>query len=378
MNKNYLKSIAILTGTVLGAGIFTVPYVIQKAGVLSLFIYFPILFTIQLVLHLIYAEIVLASGKIHRMVGYVGVYYNGFLKKVAFLISLLGKHGTLVAYIILGGMFFYQLLSPRWGGSLSFYTTLLFLIEIFIVLFGLKMIAKAEIFLTTLLVLAIASLSWRGMLYWDASNYDLLNWNNLLMPYGAIFFAIGGQAAIPEICRVLKNEKRKIRSAIIWGTVLPVFLIAFFAFLMVGVTGSNTTPDVLSGLSGRLDSRIMVSTLLFGLLAVSTSYIVISQSLREVYWWDMGINKYLSWFLATTIPFVIYLIGVRNITEVISVTGAITGGLYGIILISVYLKVQAKKRRKIAFKGHLSKGLAMFLSGAFIAGVIAELWNFIK
>jgi tyrosine-specific transport protein len=290
----------------------------------------------------------------------------------------LGKNGTLVAYIILGGMFLHQLLGPFWGGNLVFYTTLLFIIETTIVLLGLKMIAKAEVFLTVLLVVAIGALSWRSFGHLNVGNYELLNFENLLMPYGAIFFAIGGQAAIPEICQLLQNEKRKIRSAIIWGTFLPVALIAFFAFLMIGVTGANTTPDVLAGLANQLDSWIMVLALLFGLLAVVTSYIVISQSLKEIYWWDEGINKYLAWFLATTIPFGIYLIGVNDLIAVIGLTGAITGGLYGIILISIYLKVQDKKRRRLVYKKYLNKKLAWGLSLAFILGVVLEIIGFWK
>jgi tyrosine-specific transport protein len=378
MSKNYFKAIAILAGTVLGAGIFTVPYVIQKAGILSLLIYFPILHGIQLTLHLIYAEIILATKERHRMVGYVGVYYNGFFKKISFVISILGKNGTLVAYIILGGIFLHQLLSPFWGGSLVFYTTLLFIIETTIVLLGLKMIARAEVFLTVLLVLAIGGLSWRSVGYWDIGNYELLNLENILIPYGAIFFAIGGQAAIPEICQLLKNEKRKIRSAVIWGTFLPVFLIAFFAFLMVGVTGVNTTPDVLTGLATQLDNWIIVLALLFGLIAVVTSYIVISQSLKEIYWWDEGMNKYLAWLLATVVPFAIYLIGVKDLIGVISLTGAITGGLYGIILISIYLKVQDKKRRRLVYKKYFNKKLVWGLSLAFVLGVIAEIIGFLR
>ncbi|MCK5081191.1 MAG: hypothetical protein KAQ63_03430, partial [Candidatus Moranbacteria bacterium] len=286
--------------------------------------------------------------------------------------------GTLVAYIILGGIFLHQLLNPWWGGTEFFYTVALFIAETIVILFGLKMIAKAEAVLTILLILAIGGLSWRSLGYWDVSNYSLLNFKNLLLPYGVIFFAIGGQAAIPEVCRLLKNEKRKIRSAIVWGTFLPVALIAFFAFLMIGVTGANTSPDVLVGLSTHLDNWIMSLALIFGLLAVTTSYLVISQSLREVYWWDEGMNKYFSWFLAASVPFILFLIGVRDLTSVIGLTGSITGGLYGIILIGVYFKVRKKKKRRKVLNKGLSKSLAVILCLAFVLGVVAEVISFLK
>lgn len=378
MNKNYFKSIAVLVGTILGAGIFAVPFVVQKAGILSLLIYFPALFFIQLTLHLIYAEIILTDKNKHRMVGFVGIYYNKFFKRIAFLIAFLGKQGTLLVYIILGGIFLHQLLNPWLGGTKVFYTTILFLGETLIVLFGLKMIARVEFILTILTVIVIFGLSWEGLAHWEVDNYTLLNWGNLLLPYGAIFFAIGGQPAIPEVCQLLKEEKRKIHSAIFWGTFLPIILIALFAFLVIGVTGVNTTSDTLIGLSSKFSSEMMRVALVFGLLAIITSYIVISQSLREIYHLDLGINKNFSWLLATMIPFGLYLLGVRNLTSVIGLTGAITGGLYGIILILVYFKVQNKNKRRKILKKNLNRKMAFILSLAFILGMIWELINFMN
>jgi len=377
MSKNYFKAIAILMGTVLGAGIFTVPYAIEKAGVLSFLIYFPILHSIQLILHLIYAEIILTTKESHRMVGYVGIYFNGFFKKIALLISIIGKHGTLVAYIILGGLFLHQLLSPVFGGDVFIYTVILFFLQTSIVLFGLKAIAKVEAFLTIFLVLALGVLTWRGLGYWELGNYELFNIENILLPYGVIFFAIGGQASIPEVCRLLKKEKRKIRSAIVWGTSLPILLISMFSFLIVGVTGDKTTPDILIGLATHVDIRLISLALVVGLLAIITSYIVISQSLKEIYWWDESMNKKLAWFLSAFIPFLLYLFGIRNLTGVIGLTGSITGGLYGIILISIYLKVQKKKKVKTVYRGYISNKMAFILIGAFILGAISELIDFL-
>jgi len=363
----------ILIGTVLGAGIFAVPFVIQKAGVSSILIYFPVLFFLQLIIHLIYAEIILSTKSRHRMVGYVGVYFNKVFKDIALLIALLGKHGTLIAYIILGGIFFYQLLSPIFGGTELMYISILFAIESFLVLFGLKIIAKAETFLTGLLMVVIVGLGFKSLGYWDAGNFNLVNLEHVLLPYGTIFFAIGGQAAIPEICRLLKKEKEKIRSAVILGTFIPTVLVAAFAFLMVGVAGPATTPDLLVGLGTRLDSGMMILALGIGLLAVTTSYMVISQALREIYWWDLGMNKNWAWFWASLIPFLLFLIGANDLNRVVGITGAITGGLFGIILILVYFKVKKKSHRTKILKVHLSKGVAWVLSLAFIAGVISEL-----
>jgi tyrosine-specific transport protein len=378
MNKNYFRSIAILMGTILGAGMFAVPFVIEKAGLVPLLIYITVLAIVQFLLHRIYAEIILSTPQRHRMPGYAGVYLGSKWKRVALLVSIVGKHGALLAYIILGGVFLHSLLAEYLGGSLFLYTFLLFLIEAFVIFFGLKLIARIELWLGLLLVLIVLFLGWRSLNYFDFSNFTAINWKHSLLPYGVVFFAVGGQAAIPEICRLLKNQKQKISSAIAWGTFLPAFLVAGFALLVVGICGNATTPDTLAGIQTIFGNGLAKFSLLIGLLATITSYIVICQSLREVYWWDAGMNNSLAWLLACLIPFLLYATGVNDLTGVIGLTGSITGGLCGVVLIVILFKNKQKRRARPVIENTLSIFAGIALSCLFVIGVSLEVWRFFQ
>jgi amino acid permease len=295
---------------------------------------------------------------------------------VALLVSIVGKHGALLAYIILGGVFLHSLLAEYLGGSLFLYTFLLFLIEAFVIFFGLKLIARIELWLGLLLVLIVLFLGWRSLNYFDFSNFTAINWKHSLLPYGVVFFAVGGQAAIPEICRLLKNQKQKISSAIAWGTFLPAFLVAGFALLVVGICGNATTPDTLAGIQTIFGNGLAKFSLSIGLLATITSYIVICQSLREVYWWDAGMNNSLAWLLACLIPFLLYATGVNDLTGVIGLTGSITGGLCGVVLIVILFKNKQKRRVAPIIKNKINILAGVVLSCLFIAGASLEAWRF--
>lgn len=378
MSKNYLLAVFTLMGTIIGVGLFTMPFVINQAGVITLFIYLAVLASIQYYLHLLFAEVVLSTKEKHRLPGFVGKYINAKSKKLTFIIDMFGAYGSALAYIIIGGLFLHQLVSPYFGGNVFLYSSLLFVFISIIVFFDIKLIAGTEFILTSFMVLAIGLIAWRGFGYIQLGNYNLLDWKNIFLPYGPIFFAVGGGAAIPEVCRLLVYEKEKIKSAVFWGTFIPAALMLVFVLVILGIAGAQTSPDTLAGLSAILTDGVITFSLIFGLLAVITSYIVIAQATEEIYQWDMGLKNKLAWFLACFIPYFLYLIGWTDLIKVISFTGAVTGGLSGIILIWLAFKVKARPEKPSCVKCKLNKPLVYALSSLFVLGVIYEIWATIR
>jgi len=365
-------------GTIIGVGLFTIPYIAAISGILPLIFYMAVLAAVQNYLHLLYAEIVLSTQGSHRLPGYVEKYNGRFGKFITLIITIFSDYGAMLAYVIVGGLFLHQLLSPIFGGGILIYASILFLFEAIIVFFGIRLIAGAEFIMTAFLILIIGLISWNGLAFIKLDNYTLVNWQNIFLPYGPIFFAIGGMAAIPEVCKLLAREKNKIKSAIAWGTYLSAALMLIFILVIVGVTGANTTPDTLAGLSQVFGGGIIKIALVFGLLAIFTSMISIAQASREVFWWDFKLNKNLAWALACFTPFFIYLIGIRDITKVVSLTGAISGGILGVAAIYLIFKVKQKCERDSAIKNKIDKITGFGLSLLFVLGLIYEIWNVLK
>lgn len=377
MSKNYLLAVTTLMGAILGVGVFAIPFAINRAGIIPLFVYMIGLALIQYFLHLLFAEVVLSTKDKHRLPGFAGKYGNRKSQIAAFLIEIVGSYGSILAYIIVGGLFLNQLLSPHWGGSVFLYSSCLFILVTLVTFFDIKLIAGTELFLTSLLVLAIGLIAWRGFGHIQLNNYQLVDWKNIFLPYGPIFFAVGGSTAIPEVCRLLDKEKNKIKSVIAWGTFTSAGLMLFFVLLVLGITGAKTSPDTLFGLSGVLKNGVITFSLIFGLLAIITSYILTAQATEEIFEWDFKINNKLAWFLACFIPYFLFCLDLANLTKVISFTGAITGGLSGLILIWLVIKIKIMPERISVIKNKLTKPLAYFLSLLFILGVIYEIWAMI-
>ena len=120
MSKNYLLSIAILFGATTGAGLFAVPYVIARAGVITFLVYLPVLVGIQILLHLLFARLILSTKESHRLPGYVHVYAGKRYKNLVLIFSLVAAFGTLLAYIVLGGVFLSDFLGASAGLSATY------------------------------------------------------------------------------------------------------------------------------------------------------------------------------------------------------------------------------------------------------------------
>ena len=372
MNKggSFIQAVSVLVGTIVGVGIFTVPYVVQKGGILTLFFYVVLLSFVEYVLLKHYTDVVLAVKKPHRIPGYVREFLGARYDYLARIFASFGSNGALLAYILVGGVFIHTALSPYLSGSVFLYTTLLLLLESIVVWFGIKSIARFEVFMTVLLFVAIGFIVERGFNNMDVRHYTAINWKYWFLPYGPILFSLGGLAAVPTMCTLLNKNKQKIYSACRWGVVLSAFAIIVFALSIIGITGDQTTPDTLVGLNSALGNGVVKLTLILGILSIVTSFLTIAQALREQYEWDWGIGGKKAFFLTISIPYALYLLGVQNLTKVVSLTGAISGGGLGVLLILTAWAMYKKNKIKRYAASSIALNLIILM---LLAGVAYEI-----
>jgi len=100
MDKLLLKSSALLTGTVIGAGVLGIPYVVAKAGFLTGLITIIVMGIATLLLNLFMGEITLRTPGNHQLPGYAERYLGKKGKMVAVLAMFFVIYGALTAYII--------------------------------------------------------------------------------------------------------------------------------------------------------------------------------------------------------------------------------------------------------------------------------------
>ena len=377
MHINFLSAAAVMVGYVIGIGMFGLPFIVAKAGLLAFFVFLIIFGFIQYFIHLIYANLIVVTKSFHRMPGYARIYLGKAGELIVFVAKMTGNFGALLAYIIITGVFAHELLGPVIGGSEFLYGSILFIVGAVIVFFGINMIARAELLMSLFLFIIVLLIAFKGKDVVTAVNYDFLNWKYFLATYGVMLMALDGNSAVPIATKILKKDPELTKKAIKWGgSIIPITIILIFTLTIVGISGSGTTSDALVGVRAVLDDGVIFFSLIFGILTMTTSFLLVSESVKETLWWDFGVNKHIAWVLAVCTPYLFYVFGIRNLTKVIGFAGGVAGGLSAIMLILIFSKLRKDDKKVVMFKYKPSNVVLFFLITLFVCGISYELFNF--
>ena len=143
--------------------------------------------------------------------------------------------------------------------------------------------------------------------------------------------------------RIVKNKVKDFRKVIIISILIPIFVYLFFIYLILGITGSQTTESALIGLRNFLGDRIVSLGLFFGVLTTFTSFIALGLTLKKVFWYDLKIDKNLAWLITCFVPLILFLIGVKSFIPVIVFIGGVMLGIDGILILLMYRKINPKQ-----------------------------------
>lgn len=359
-----------LMGAIIGVGIFGVPYVMARSGVLVGLGYFAVLGAVILLVHLFYAEVAMATKERLRIVGLTRKFLGERWRHLAAAAEIFGLYGGQIAYIIIGGVFLRTMFAGFFGGSEFIYQTAFFIIMAVFVSVGLRLLAGIEAVLTAGLGLTLLTLIALGIPEVSVSNLSAIHWGDALLPYGVILFSIAGTAAVPELEDILRGKPSRYRRAVIWGTLIPIVLTALFGMVVVGVSGAATTEQALAGLAPIFGRGFVFLGAVFGLLAVVTSSLIFAVNLKATFRYDYKAHPLLAWALAVLPPYIVFLLGARNFIRVIGFTGSVFGGIMGLLVVALYLRVRAKKLLKHPLPVH--PALAVAVAAVLLLGIVAE------
>lgn len=365
-----------LFGTIVGAGMFALPYVFARSGIWPSVAWLGALGGVMALLHVCYGEICLRTEGRHRLVGYASIYLGRWGKSLATLSAFVGTIGALLAYVILGGIFGKALFGSVLPWSAQTFAILFWFLCSLLVLQRGRSIAKAEFVMNVVL---LASMLLFVSLALPKTNLGLLPAMDVrffFLPYGIFLFALSGGSAIPELVDLLKtpSEKRSLRSIIITCFFLVAALYLVFALVIAGVSGSATSPDAIEGLGRALGSFVVSLGSFVGLFAIATSFVVLLEYLKHLCAYDYGIRPAVSFVCAAGAPLALFLLGLQEFISVIGITGVVMGVAEGILILVIFQKARGTGKRTPEYAVALGAIPSLFVALALVGGGVAYLW----
>ncbi|MEI6533622.1 MAG: aromatic amino acid transport family protein [Candidatus Roizmanbacteria bacterium] len=329
-----VKNTMLLLGSIIGAGILSLPIVLTQSGWLVYIFYLVALGFLLSQNNKMYREIVDASKTKHQLSGYVQLILGKRIATLSSFLHIFSNFGALLAYLILGGTFIGFIFAiPSYIGTIIFYT----ITTIFLIYFE-KWLRLLEVYFTFIKIALILCTIIIGINQIDGMHIFALPaiGHNPIITYGVILFALNGFTIIPE----LQNRKDMNKSIYI-AEILAVTIYIFFAFTFAG----RSQDDFFNFPSREIGLLFSIT----GFFLVLTPYLLISWVNYDSFTQDHNFSKSKAHLIGLLVPAILFLIGITSFLQVISITGGIFFGSIGIIISIMYLKKFPRKKSLIVY-----------------------------
>jgi len=378
MYKNIILPASLLAGTILGAGFFALPFVFEKAGIVTGLFYLGLFSACFVFIHLMYADLILKTEggrNFHRFPGYAKIYLGNWGFWTSILMTIVGMLFVLTVYLILS-ISFVNLIKPI-GLDISDASKLLifWLFGSAAIFLGIRRIVLSEFLITGGIIVIILIIFGYGLNHFGKIiSLPAFNLQNIFLPYGAVLFALAGRVAIPAVVSYFQKIRRplaEIKKPIILGTLLPALVYLLFVFGIWGLS-EVVSEDAISGLVGQIPKEILALIGVFGLISLWSSYIVIGLDIKNALKFDLKFPKILAGLAVVVLPPLIYFWGFQSFLTLVSLIGGIFIALEGIFIVLMWLRARKMKSEEVIFK-KLNPLIIYALIMIFIGGILYEI-----
>ncbi len=353
MVRHIILPISLMVGAIIGAGMFSLPYLFHQTGLILGLIVLAILTLVVTFIHLLYADIITQTGGDHNFISYTKKYLGTNASRMAFFMTIVEMIIVLIIYLILASKFINSFLQSYW----SFYPAD-FWISAIVILFwlagsaaifwNLKEMSLVQFLITASMVIIISFILGFGIFNGGTEKlfFEIylptggLNFNNIFILIGPILFALSGRVVIVEVVKYFSPKKplRDIKISIILGTVIPAIVYGFFVLSVLALSESVSV-DAISGLIGNLPPFLIASFSILGLLAIWTSYIAVGFDIKNILQIDLNLSVLKSGMIVVFLPILFYFAGLNDFIFLISLVGGLFLALEGIFIVKMWQKL---------------------------------------
>jgi tryptophan-specific transport protein len=371
MNIHAVLSVGLLAGTIIGAGVFSLPYLFWGTGFVPGIFYLLFFVFIYIIFYFMYSALLLQEKEQHDFFKLSEKYFSPHISKISSLIIIVELLLALVAYLVLTGMFF------EFGfGIQGLIPTILFWVfgSLFL-FFKLKWLGIAELLGTISIIGIVIFIFFVSGDTFNMGDVPLFsqtfNLDVFLLPFGPLLFSFSGRPAISKVVEEHRkaNEKKtpfSIKKTLVLGTIIPALVYIIFVLGVLKI-GGPITPDALSGLISLTSIEKALLGIL-GLITLWTSYVMIAINVKDIIVFDARRSRLLGFIIPLFFPICAYFLGLKDFLFVIGLAGGVFIACEGIFVTCMWQK---------AFPKHPLHTAGGFLYVVFGIAIVYEVAHFI-
>ena len=338
-----IEAICMIVGNSIGTGIIAVPYLATKNSTLDVVWMVALAYLINVILHLIIAELSYNNGGAQLVKSFEGELFHGTAKKVfswvVFVVYGLAIMVGVSGNINGGAQIFTNWFGmPMWAAQLVYYV-----IAGCVVFMGMKAVGIAQKYAVILLIGIVAAMTVGALLHpVNPLHPSEFHWNNLLALYSMVVFATSANQAVIQVVKGLDGNPHKIRKSILIGFGLSsVFVLIVTMSVLLGTNGEINKELAYMQLGESIGKWAVILAGIFSLFALLTTFWSNTLALRDVVHEQINAGNRISWLIAT-IPCILF--AMFGVNSFIILTRIMSGV---VVLVSIMLVLTyGKSRRK--------------------------------
>lgn len=337
------EAICMIVGNSIGTGIIAVPYLATKNSMLDVVWMVALAYVINVILHLIIAELSYNNGGMQLVKSFEGELFHGVAKKVfswvvfvvyglAIMIGVSGNiNGGAQIFTNWFGM-------PMWTAQLVYYA-----IAGCVVFMGMKAVGIAQKYAVVLLVGIVAAMAVGTLIHpVNTPHSSEFHWNNLLALYSMVVFATSANQAVIQVVKGLEGNPHRIRKSILIGFGLSSLLVLVVTMtVLLGTKGEINKELAYMQLGESIGEWAVILAGIFSLFALLTTFWSNTLALRDVVHEQIHTGNRISWLIATVPCILFAMFGVNSFIILTRIMSGV------VILVSIMLVLTyGKSRRK--------------------------------
>lgn len=361
------QAACIITGYGVGSGIMTLPYLVDRAGLVPGLAIILVAFFFSYCMHMMLAEITIGSGKGSQIISVFRTYLfrgprgNWFVVAL-FALTALVLITNLAAYVAGGAEVLEAAGLPPLAAKLVFYA-----IAAAVVFFGLKVLGVSEAasisaIMVIIGVLAVASLlNWHNALPWGVVGAP----NQLLAFFGMAMFSFVAFFSVPQAVEGLDRDPARVRKAILLGLGLNLAFIVVIVFCTLGSSARITELGIIGWSEGiGLWAQVLGSA--FTVLAMLTTYWSISLALSDIIEEQTKLHRRLCWLIATLPSLLLVLFDLGSFLEIMRTAGGLIAILMAVMVVPAFCRCRKANGRLLLPDALASTPMQVVVLAAFL------------
>ena len=303
-----------------------------------------IAYAVNVILHLIIAELSLNNGGVQLVKSFEGELFHGKMKKVFSWIVFV-VYGLAIMTGISGNINGGAQIFVNWFNMpLKLAQILYYVIAGVVVFIGMKAVGIAQKYAIMVLFGIVGIMTAATFMHPLNSLYRAeFHWNNLIALYSMVVFATSANQAVIQVVKGLGGDAPRIRKSIFVGFAMSsLFVLVVTATVLLGTKGSPDKELAYMQLGESIGPWAVVLAGIFSLFALLTTFWSNTLALRDVVHEQTGIGNRLSWVLAT-LPCILFAI--FGVNSFIILTRIMSGV---VVLVSIMLVITYGKSRRRA------------------------------